>query len=163
MPRAAPRAPRRPARAGWRRSRGKCGRRRRTLRERHDLVALLGDGDRVLPLRGEAVVLRHDGPAVGELTDAGLAGVDHRLDREGHARLKRQSGPRLAVVQDLRLLMEFPADAVAAELAHHREALSFGVRLDRRADVAQAGAGPYRADAEPHAFEGRVDQALCLD
>ena len=35
-----------------------------------------------------------------------LAGVDHRLDREGHARLEHQPGSRPAVVQDLRLLVE---------------------------------------------------------
>src|SRR5690242_21664659 len=92
----------------------------------------------VFPLRREAVVLRDDGPAVGQLADARLACVDHRLDREGHAWLERKAGARLAVVQDLRLLVEAPADAMAAALAHDREAVRFGMRLDRRADVAQA-------------------------
>ena len=37
-----------------------------------DLVAGLGDEHGVLPLRRQAVVLGDDGPAVGELADAGL-------------------------------------------------------------------------------------------
>ena len=41
--------------------------------------------------------------------------------------------------------------------------LLLGVRLDRRADVAEPRARPHLADAEPHAFEGDVDQALRLD
>jgi hypothetical protein len=47
-----------------------------------------------------------------------------------------------AVVQHLRLFVEARADAVAAELAHHREAGVFGKGLDGVADVAQPGAGP---------------------
>jgi hypothetical protein len=44
-------------------------------------------------------------------------------------------------VQHLRLFMEDLADAVAAELAHHAEALPFGKLLDRVADVAQRAPG----------------------
>ena len=45
--------------------------------------------------------------------------------------------PGAAVVQHLRLLVELAADAVAAELAHDREAVAFGVALDGGADVAE--------------------------
>ena len=91
-------------------------------RERHHLVAGVGDEHGVLPLRRQRAVARDDGPAVADLADLALAGVDHRLDREDHARhqLLERAGP--AVVQHLRLLVEARADAVAAELAHHREA-----------------------------------------
>jgi hypothetical protein len=44
-------------------------------------------------------------------------------------------------VQHLRLVVKHLADAVAAELAHHRQAVAFGEALDGVADVAQARAG----------------------
>src|SRR5687768_10080792 len=117
----------------------------------------------MLPLRRQAVVLGDDGPAVGQLADARLAGVDHGLDREGHARLERHAGAGAAVVQDLRLLVELAADAVAAELAHHGVAVLLGVGLDGRAEVAQAHARADLADALPHALVGHLDQPAGLD
>ena len=71
--------------------------------------------------------------------------------------------PGPAVVQDLRLLVELAADAVAAELAHDGEAVAFGEALDVGADVAQVRAGAHGADAAPHRFIGEVGQALGLD
>src|SRR5204863_2751476 len=93
----------------------------------------------------------------------GFAGVDHWLNREGHSRLEREASARLAVVQDLRLLVELAADAVAAEFTHHRVAMLLRMRLDRRADVAEARARAHLLDAEPHALEGDIDQPLRLD
>ena len=92
-------------------------------RERHHFVAGLGDEHRVLPLRRERAVARDDGPAVAGFADVALAGVDHRLDRERHAGLQLVERAGLAVVQHLRVLVEALADAVAAELAHDREAV----------------------------------------
>src|SRR4030088_1697916 len=109
------------------------------------------------------MVLRDDGPAVGELADARLAGIDHRLDGEGHAGLERHAGGGLAVVEHLGLLVKLAPDAVAAELPHHREAVLLGVALDHRADVAQARARPDLLDAEPHALVRDIDQAPRLD
>ncbi len=71
--------------------------------------------------------------------------------------------PRAPVVQDLRLLVELPADAVAAELAHDREAVGLCESLDACADVAEVRAGAHRADAPPHRLVGDVDQPLRLD
>ena len=99
------------------------------------------DEHRVLPLRGQRVILRHDGPAVREQLHVALAGVDHRLDREGHAGHELDAGAGPAVVQHLRILVEDPADAVAAVLAHDREALLLDEALDRVADVAEAAPG----------------------
>ena len=56
--------------------------------------------------------------------------------------------------------MELAADAVAAELAHHREAVVLGEHLDRVADVAQARAGLDLDDALPHGLVGEGAQAL---
>ncbi len=55
------------------------------------------------------------------------------------------------------------ADAVAAIFAHHAVALRLGVLLDGVADVAQARAGAYLVDAEPHAVEGGLNQPLRED
>ena len=47
----------------------------------------------------------------------------------------------LAVVQHLGLLVEFPADAVAAVLPHHRVVLGLDMLLDGVADVAEVAPG----------------------
>ncbi len=59
--------------------------------------------------------------------------------------------------------MELPADAVAAEFAHDREAVAFGVVLDGCADVAQVRSRPDRANALPHCLVGDLAQASSLD
>src|SRR2546421_12566195 len=94
------------------------GRRGRAGGEGQDLESRTGDQDGVLPLRRQAVVLGDDGPAVGELADRRLAGVDHRFDRECHSRLETRAGPGAPVVQNLRLFVEFSSDSVPAELAY---------------------------------------------
>src|SRR3989441_10648504 len=66
-------------------------------------------------------------------------------------------------MQDLRLLMELAADSMAAELAHHRVAVLLGVLLDRGPDIAKAGAGPYLADADPHALVRDLHQPARLN
>src|SRR6266853_3728726 len=128
-----------------------------------DLESRPGYEDGVLPLRRQAVVLGDDGPAVGELADRRLAGVDHRFDREDHPRLEARTGPGASIVQNLRLFVEFPPDSMAAELAHDAVAVGFGVLLDCRADVTEKGPGAHLADAEPHALVSGLAQPLCLD
>src|ERR1051325_6727394 len=54
---------------------------------REDLEAVLGHRDGVLPLGRERVVLGDHRPAVRQLAGLRLAGVDHRLGREGQAPL----------------------------------------------------------------------------
>src|SRR5690606_34135990 len=77
----------------------------------------------------------------------------------GHAFLQHHALPRLAVVQHLRVVVVDLADAVAAVLADHAEALALGVLLDGVADVAQGRARLHRADAAEHGFPGGLDQA----
>src|SRR3546814_9216562 len=57
-----------------------------------NLAAGLGDADAMLELRRERAVARHRGPAVVEHLHRIFAGVDHRLDREEHARLEFRAG-----------------------------------------------------------------------
>src|SRR5690606_16632657 len=77
----------------------------------------------------------------------------------GHAFLQHHALPRLAVMQHLRVVVVDLADAVAAVLADHAEALGLGVLLDRVADVAQGRARLHRADAAEHGLAGGLDQA----
>src|SRR3954466_7105497 len=105
----------------------------------------------------------HDRPPVVHLADVALAGVDHRLDGEGHASLQAHALAGAAVVQHLRLFVEAPADAVAAEFAHHAETLAFRVLLDGGAYVTQGHARTHHRDALPHAFVSRLAQAPRLD
>ena len=89
------------------------------LREGEDLKAMGGHQDGVLPLGRQAVILCDDGPAIGKLTDFLAACVDHGLNGKGHALRQLQSGALSAVMQDLRILMEDPANAVSAEFTNH--------------------------------------------
>src|SRR3954470_10244838 len=81
----------------------------RALRE--DLAAILGDADAVLELRGQRAVAGDGGPAVLEQLHAGLADVDHRLDREEHARPQLRAGAGAAGMDHLRSVVEDAADA----------------------------------------------------
>src|ERR1022692_5182132 len=138
-------------------------RRRSAIGSRQHFVPLVGDQHRVLPLRGKTVIRGHDGPAVGEAANAGAAGVDHRLDGENHPRLQLETGAGPAVVQDLRLFVELPPDAVTAEFPDDGKAVAFGMALYGRADVAQRRAGLDLAYAAPHRIEGHFAQTLGLD
>src|SRR5262245_2972597 len=102
------------------------------------------------------MIFRDDGPAVSEQLHVAPPGVDHRFYGERHAGLEHEAGSRIAVVQDLRVLVEDPADAVSAILADDRIALAFDERLDRMPEVAEAGARPDRPDAAPHGLEPGV-------
>jgi len=62
--------------------------------------------------------------------------------------LKAHAGSGASVVQDLRFLVEFLADPVAAEFTHHAVAPAFRVLLDDRTHVAEKGSGANSADAQ---------------
>src|SRR5450830_41005 len=128
-----------------------------------DFVAGVGDQQGVFPLCGELAVLGDGGPAVAQYLGVSLALVDHRLDGEGHAGFQFHARTGAAVVQDLRLFVEHLADAVAAELANHREAVLFSVLLDHFTDIAQAAAGFDDFNGLVHAFLGHLGQALGPD
>src|SRR5690606_38187114 len=111
----------------------------------------------------QAAILGHDGPAIGQVADLAPAGVDHRLDREDHAFDEVDAGAGPAVMQYAGIFVELPSNAMAAELAHHREAVALGVTLDDVADVTEMRARADPLDAQPHAFEGDLAQAASGD
>src|SRR5204863_6445169 len=102
------------------------------------------------------------GPTVGEDFYVRLAEIDHRLDGEEHAGLQRHAFAGPADMDDVGLVVEQPAQAVAAEIAHHAHALRLDKTLDGVADVAGGGAGLYRGDAAHHRLVGHLDQPLGL-
>ena len=59
------------------------------------------------------------------------AEIDHRLDREEHARLEHDAFAGPADMHDVRLVVEQAAEPVAAEIAHHAHVLRFDIGLDR--------------------------------
>ena len=61
-------------------------------------------------------------------------------------------------MQHLRVFVKVAANAVAAVLAHHAQAMAFGKGLDGVANVAQVSAFAYLHDAFPHGFIGQVAQ-----
>src|SRR5690606_12332164 len=65
-------------------------------------------------------------------------------------------------VQDVRRVMEHPAEAVPAERLDYRIPLTFGVFLDRCADIAEARARLDCLDAAHHAFVGDVHKTHAL-
>jgi len=65
-------------------------------------------------------------------------------------------------MQDRRRVVEHPADAVAAEIAHHRIAVAFRVTLDRIADRADMEARLDHSDAAHHRLVGHISQFFCF-
>src|SRR5581483_6917290 len=88
------------------------------------------------------------------------AEIDHRLDGKEHAGLERDAVARAPIMDDVGQRVEYPAHAVAAEIAHHRTAfLAFRKGLDRMADVAGGGARPDGGNPAHHGFIGDVHKA----
>ena len=106
------------------------------------------------------MVFGDDGPAVAKLLDLSLAGIDHGLNGEGHARLNDFQCAGSAVVQNLGLFVELFADAVPTKLSHNGVALAFGKALDGMSNVAQMHPRFDHHDAVPHGLMGDLAQAL---
>src|SRR4030081_176264 len=130
------------------------------LRQRENLDAISGHADRMLELRRQRAVARHRGPAVGQDLHMRLAEVDHRLAGGEKARAPPHAFAGPADMNDVRLVVEHAAEAMAAEIAHHAHALRLDEALDGMPDVAGGGAGVYRGDAAPHGFLRHVNETF---
>ncbi len=116
-------------------------------------AAILGHQQGVFPLGRVAAILGGDGPAILRIDLAVvLFAVDHRLDGETHARLQLQLAA-VAVVEDLRLFVEFGTDAVATVITHHGEPGLLDDGLDHGADLGDA-------HARAHLLDGGVEALL---
>src|SRR5690606_22067476 len=125
-----------------------------------DFQPVLGHADRVFALRRQRFIAGHGGPAVRQHLHRGLAQVHHRLDREEHARLQHRALAATAVVQNVGAVVKDPADAVAAEVAHHAHALGLDELLDGVADVAEGVPRLDLGQTQVQRLIGDVDQPL---
>src|SRR5260370_5730750 len=91
-----------------------------------------------------------------------LAEIDHRLDGEEHAGLEHHAFAGPADMNDVRLVVEHAAQAVAAEVAHHAHALRLDEALNGVSDVAGGGAGFYRRPAAHPGLISHLDQPFGL-
>ena len=93
---------------------GKHGRLDGALRGGEQDRVALGDDDGVLVVGGEAAVGGADGPAVAVERDAACAGRDDGLDGDDKALSEEMAGAGVGVIGDAGLLVDGPANAVAA-------------------------------------------------
>lgn len=76
-----------------------------------------------------------------------LTRIQHGFDSEDHAGFKFKSLARIAVMQDLRLIVIDLANPVTAIFAHAAESIPLRDRLDLMTDVAQRGTRANDANA----------------
>src|SRR5437764_8043293 len=95
------------------------------------------DRNRMLEMRRQASIRRHNRPPVVQLANLITALRDHRLDRQRHAGAQRQSLAGRPIVLDLRVLVQRAAHTMTDILAHHTIAVLFGITLDRVRYIAQ--------------------------
>jgi len=128
--------------------------------EGEDFCACGGDADGVLELRGQFPVACDGCPAVRQDLDRRFAEIDHRLDGEEHALSQLFAFARIAVMQDVRAVVEELAETVAAKVFDNRAALRFGVSLYRVADIPNGCARFDDVDGHHQAIIGNIDEAF---
>ena len=114
----------------------------------------------MFPLGGKASVFGYGGPAVRKDAKFFPSGVDHRFDREDHAGLHDSTGAELAVMADLRILVEADTYPVPAEFTHDAAALRLDKMLNCIADISEMGAGTHDFNAFPHGVESDIDEVF---
>src|ERR1700690_2260934 len=82
--------------------------------------SLIGDGDRVLEVRGHRAIFSHGRPFIVEDLYLRGPGVYHGFDGDDKAALEPFPRVWRTEVRDLRLLVHLPAGAVAHELMDDR-------------------------------------------
>src|SRR6185437_8807711 len=68
---------------------------------RQQLIPVIGDRNRVFPLRRQRMILGDDRPAVRHLAGVALAGIDHGFDRKRHALFQPHALAPAAVMEYL--------------------------------------------------------------
>ena len=71
-----------------------------------NLAAIFGDADAVFKLRRQAAVAGYGRPAIVEHFAGGLADVDHRFNRENHARTDLWASAGAADMDDFGSIVE---------------------------------------------------------
>ena len=106
----------------------------------------------MFPLSGKASVFGYGGPAVRKDAKFFPSGVDHRFDREDHAGLHDSTGAELAVMADLRILVEADTDSVTAEFTHDAAALRLDKIVKKFKDQREVLAKKFLADVDADAY-----------
>src|SRR5438270_13931949 len=114
----------------------------------------------MLEMRGTRPIDADHGPAVRHRPGAGHADVHHRLNSDRQAWLPPYSPFRLAVIRNLRVLMESYADAVADQIAHNAEASRLHDSLHRCTDVADMILRRGRLDSSRERLLRHVEELL---
>src|SRR6266849_4928355 len=127
---------------------------------RENVGAVVGDGDRVLEVRGQASVGRDRRPAVLEHPNLPRPHGHHGLDGQHHAGLEGLSPPGLSEIRHLRLLVQRSAYPVPHEGAHHADAVALAVALHGLRDVADPVAHAALHDGLVEALAGDVQELL---
>ena len=109
------------------------------------------------------MVASHHGPLVCQGAQFAAAGVDHGFDGKDHASFQFHASAGFAVVQHLRVLVEFLAHAVPTIFAYNGKTLFFSVLLNGMAHITQGGAGFDLINTQPHAFISGFSQAAGQD
>ena len=99
---------------------------------------------------------------VPDASELPAALVDHGLDRERHSGGDHGVGHRVEVVRNGGRGVELLTNSVTDERAHHREAGTFGVRLDRAPDLVEPSTWTDLIDALPQCFLGHLHQEACI-
>src|SRR5262252_8185258 len=89
-------------------------------------------------MRGATAIGCLDRPLVRHQTCSAASGVEHRLDGKDHSGTQLDTCARLAMMQDVRILVKVAPDPMTDVLAYDAIPITFGVGLDGRANVAEA-------------------------
>ena len=127
-------------------------------RQSQNLTTVVGDGDSMFKMCRKTSVGRNDRPAVLEnarlLTR--LCHRNHRLDGERHSWLQDKLRSGLAVIRNLRILVNRAPDAMADPVADDAETRVLGDLLNRIADITEMNPGAARGDTRLKAGLGRL-------
>ena len=108
---------------------------------------MVGDEHRVLPLRGQRVVFRYDGPAIREISNMPLPRIQDRFHCEGHSRLQCPAGFQTRRNADVKHPAVITVMAVFAHDVIHRD-----TRRPRKSDIQAGRTGTPLFDDESHTF-----------
>ena len=90
-----------------------------------------------------------------------FAEIYHWLDGEQHSGTERAPFTGLAIMEDVRPVMEDLPQTMAAEIAYHATALPFGIGLNGRTNIAGCCAGLNRCHAAHQRIIRNLDQTRC--
>ena len=134
---------------------------RRALRQH--FTAIIGDRNRVLPLRGQATVSCGYGPAITRIElRVAFSRIHHGFDRKRHSFLEHHASPCSAVVKYLRLFMENSPYSMAAILSDHRIIGRLSILLYDLPNIAKACPGFHQRESFIEALLCNVNESFSV-